>query len=504
MAGISQKVVYTLRKEINRKLSLLPLHFFDKAKHGDVLSRAVNDLEKVSSTLRQSLTQIITSTITMIGVTIMMLLISPLLTIIVLLTLPLSILVTKKVVSMSQKFFKGRQQSLGVLNTHVEEMYTGHETMKAFGREQQSIGHFQAVNSQLYHSGWKAQFISSIIMPILRFINNIIYVLICVLGSILVMLRSMTIGEVQAFILYIRLFSQPITRVANVSNIIQSTVAAAERVFEILDEPEEEASDDKQVLPNPKGHVRFEHVTFGYQQDKPVMEDVHFDVKPGQTAAIVGPTGAGKTTIINLLMRFYEADSGRITIDGIPIRDLNRDHLRSMFGLVLQDTWLFHGTIKENIAYGREDATEEEIIQAAEAAYADRFIRTLSHGYDSLLNESTSNISQGQKQLLTIARAVISDPAILILDEATSNVDARTEIHIQRALNRLMKGRTSFIIAHRLSTIQQADTILVMDQGQVIEQGSHEALLAKGGFYAELYHNQFAVKANDKQKSPVS
>ncbi|WP_100012723.1 ABC transporter ATP-binding protein [Lentibacillus sediminis] len=497
MVGIAQKIVYVLRKEVNEKLSRLPLNFFDSVSHGDVLSRAVNDLEKVSSTMQQSLTQLITSLITMIGVSIMMLLISPLMTLIVWVTLPLSFFITKKVVARSQNYFKGQQQALGKLNGHVAESYAGHETVKAFGREQQTVGTFNKMNQTLYESSWRAQFISSIIMPLLRFVNNIVYVAVCVVGSILVTQRTIPIGDVQAFIMYVRLFSQPITRVANISNIIQSTAAAAERVFEILDQQEESAgSRVGRSLDQPKGEVRFEDVSFRYQKDKPLLENVNFYVEQGQTVAIVGPTGAGKTTLINLLMRFYDIDSGRISIDGVDIQKLELEELRRLFGMVLQDTWLFHGTIRDNIAYGRENVSDDEVIQAARAARADHFIRTLPDGYDTVLNESASNISAGQKQLITIARAIVSNPALLLLDEATSSVDTRTEIHIQQALKRLMHGRTSFIIAHRLSTIRDADMILVMDQGQIVEQGSHEELLEKGGFYAELYESQFASEAS--------
>ncbi|WP_373894702.1 ABC transporter ATP-binding protein [Virgibacillus natechei] len=501
MVGVTQKVVYVLRKEVNEKLARLPVRFYDTQNQGDILSRAVNDLEKISSTLQQSLTQLVTSLITMIGVTIMMLTISPVLTLIVFVTLPLSFFITKKIVLKSQHYFKGQQQALGILNGHVAEMYAGHETVKAFGREEQSVGQFQQMNEKLYDSGWRAQFISGIIMPLLRLVNNLVYVIVCVIGSIFVTQQVITIGNVQAFILYVRQFSQPITRVANISNIIQSTAAAAERVFEILDEKEEESeSTENQVIAYPKGAIRLENVAFSYQKGEPLIEDVNVEVKQGQTVAIVGPTGAGKTTLVNLLMRFYDIDSGRITIDGVDIQQISREHLRKMFGMVLQDTWVFNSTVRDNIAYGHENATEEAIIQAAKAAHADHFIRTLSDGYNTMLNESASNISQGQKQLLTIARAIISNPSILLLDEATSNVDTRTEVQIQHALKQLMNGKTTFIIAHRLSTIRDADMILVMSQGKVVDQGSHRELLAKGGFYTELYHSQFA---NDKPMKEI-
>ncbi|KAF9123736.1 hypothetical protein BGX30_001282 [Mortierella sp. GBA39] len=455
--------------------------------------RATNDVDNISTTLQQSLTQLITSIVTLVGVIVMMLSISPWMTLILIVTLPLSFIVIKAVASRSQKHFMAQQASLGQLNGHVEEMYTGHKIVKAFGRERESVEDFNKINEKLYSSGWKAQFISGIIMPMMMFIGNIGYVLVCVVGGIFVTHGRITIVDVQAFIQYARQFTQPIMQTANIANIIQSTIASAERVFELLDEEEEvpEAA-DAAVLNNPKGAVEFEHVRFGYKEDAMLIEDMNIDVKPGQTIAIVGPTGAGKTTLINLLMRFYELNGGAITIDGVNITHLKRGNLRSIFGMVLQDTWLFNGTIMENIAYGRAGATNEEVIEAAKAAHADHFIRTLLDGYDTVLNEEASNISQGQKQLLTIARAILADPSILILDEATSSVDTRTEVFIQKAMNDLMKGRTSFVIAHRLSTIRDADLILVMNQGSVIEKGNHEELLAKGGFYADLYNSQFS------------
>lgn len=493
MAGVAQKTVYDLRKEVNEKLTRLPLKFYDSRTHGEVLSRVVNDMDNISNTLQQSLTQLITSIVTLVGVIVMMLTISPLMTLIVILTLPLSILATAGIAKKSQKFFMGQQKALGELNGHVEEMYTGHQIVKAFGREEKSISDFNTINERLYESGRKAQFISGIIMPLMAFINNIGYVLVSVVGGILVTKRAITIGDIQAFIQYARQFSQPITQTAQIANIIQSTIASAERVFELLDEEEEvpEVVDAK-VIKLPKGDVAFENVVFGYKENETIIKGMNIDVKKGQTIAIVGPTGAGKTTLINLLMRFYEINEGKITIDGVDITELKRGNLRSMFGMVLQDTWLFNGTIKDNIAYGRENATDEEIIRAAKAARADHFIRTLPDGYETILNEEASNISQGQKQLLTIARAILADPTILILDEATSSVDSRTEVLIQQAMNELMKGRTSFVIAHRLSTIRDADLILVMNHGDVVEKGNHEELLAKGGFYADLYNSQFA------------
>ncbi|WP_285855384.1 ABC transporter ATP-binding protein [Paenibacillus cellulositrophicus] len=493
MAGVAQKVVYDMREQINAKLSRLPLKYFDSRTHGEILSRATNDVDNISTTLQQSLTQLITSIVTLVGVIVMMLSISPWMTLILIVTLPLSFIVIKAVASRSQKHFMAQQASLGQLNGHVEEMYTGHKIVKAFGRERESVEDFNKINEKLYSSGWKAQFISGIIMPMMMFIGNISYVLVCVVGGIFVTHGRITIGDVQAFIQYARQFTQPIMQTANIANIIQSTIASAERVFELLDEEEEvpEAA-DAAVLNNPKGAVEFEHVRFGYKEDAMLIEDMNIDVKPGQTIAIVGPTGAGKTTLINLLMRFYELNGGAITIDGVNITHLKRGNLRSIFGMVLQDTWLFNGTIMENIAYGRAGATNEEVIEAAKAAHADHFIRTLPDGYDTVLNEEASNISQGQKQLLTIARAILADPSILILDEATSSVDTRTEVFIQKAMNDLMKGRTSFVIAHRLSTIRDADLILVMNQGSVIEKGNHEELLAKGGFYADLYNSQFS------------
>ncbi len=492
MAGVAQKTVYDIRNDVSKKLSRLPLKFFDSHVHGDILSRVTNDVDNISTTLQQSLTQLITSIVTIVGILIMMLTISPLMTLIALVTLPLSFLVTMVIAKRSQKYFADQQKNLGILNGHVEEMYTGHPIVKAFGREGEAIDKFNQINERLYAAGWKAQFVSGIIMPLISFISNVGYVFVSVIGGILVMKKRIEIGDVQAFIQYSRQFTWPIVQTANIANVIQSTVASAERVFELLDELEEiPDKEDAKLIGFPQGAVKFQNVDFGYKEDVALIQNMNIDVKPGQTIAVVGPTGAGKTTLVNLLMRFYEINRGKITVDGVDIRDLLRGDLRTMFGMVLQDTWLFNGTIKDNIAYGRADASEQDVIRAAKAAYADHFIRTLPEGYGTVLNEEASNISQGQKQLLTIARAILADPAILILDEATSNVDTRTELLIQKAMSTLMKGRTSFVIAHRLSTIRDADLILVMDHGSIIEMGNHNQLLARGGFYADLYNSQF-------------
>jgi len=492
MAGVAQRTMYRLRKEVDEKLARLPLKYFDSRTHGEIMSRAVNDMDNLSTTLQQSVTQLITSTVTLLGVIVLMLTISPFLSLIVVLTLPLSLVVTTVIAKRSQEYFRRQQRALGELNGHVEEMYAGHKIVKAFGREGQSIAEFSERNEKLYNAGWRAQFVSGIIMPLMRFIGNIGYVFVAVVGGIMVTQRAIAIGDVQAFILYAQQFTQPITQLANFANVIQSAMASAERIFELLDGQEEipEAADAK-VLEHPEGAVEFEHVKFGYREDNILMEDMNIDVQPGQMIAIVGPTGAGKTTLVNLLMRFYEVNSGEILVDGVNITHIKRGNLRRTFGMVLQDTWLFNGTIRDNIAYGREGATEEQIIQAARAAYADHFIRTLPEGYNTILNEDATNISQGQKQLLTIARAFLANPEILILDEATSSVDTRTEIQIQKAMGELMKGRTSFVIAHRLSTIRDAELIVGMNHGTIIEKGTHEELLAKGGFYADLYNSQF-------------
>lgn len=492
MASVAQKTVFEMRNDVNEKLARLPLKFFDDRKHGEILSRVTNDVDNIATTLQQALTQLINSVITIVSIVIMMLTISPLMTLIAMVTLPLSFFITAKIAKRSQIYFGSQQKELGILNGHVEEMFTGHKIVKAFGREGDSIQKFDEINERLYNAGWKAQFVSGVIMPMMNFIGNIGYMLICVVGGVLVTKQRVAIGDVQAFITYSKQFTWPITQTASIANIIQATVASAERVFEILDETEEIPDrEDALVIESPRGKVAFEHVKFGYKSDMTLIEDMNIDVRQGQTIAIVGRTGAGKTTLVNLLMRFYEINSGKITIDGLDIRDLKRGDLRSMFGMVLQDTWLFNGTIRDNIGYGRIGASDEEIVRAAKAAHADRFIRSLPDGYDTVLNEEASNISQGQKQLLTIARAILADPAILILDEATSSVDTRTEVYIQKAMITLMKGRTSFVIAHRLSTIRDADMILVMNNGKVIEKGTHHELLAQGGFYADLYNSQF-------------
>jgi ATP-binding cassette, subfamily B, multidrug efflux pump len=492
IAGVSQRTIYRLRREVDEKLAKLTLKYFDGHTHGEILSRAVNDMDTIGSTLQQSVSQLITSSVTLVGVLVMMLSISFGLTLIVLITLPLSMVIITGIAKQSQNFFRVQQKALGELNGHVEEMYTGHKIVKAFSHEEKAINQFNQLNQTLYESGWKAQYASGVIMPLMRFVGNIGYVLVAVAGGIMATEGVITIGDVQAFIQYSAQFTQPITQLANIANVIQSAIAAAERVFELLDEEEQVPETKTPVtIKNPLGAVKFEHVKFGYKKDEILMHDINLDVKPGQMIAIVGPTGAGKTTMVNLLMRFYELNGGKILVDGVDITKLKRDDLRHMFGMVLQDTWLFHGTLRENIAYGRENASEEEIINASKAAYADHFIRTLPDGYNLVLNEEATNISQGQKQLLTIARAFLADPEILILDEATSSVDTRTEQLIQKAMSNLMKGRTSFVIAHRLSTIRDADLILVMNHGTIVEQGTHNELLKKKGFYADLYNSQF-------------
>lgn len=503
MSGVSQTTVFAMRNEVKEKLDRLPLKYFDGRTHGEILSRVTNDMDTIATTLQQSLTQLITSIATVIGILIMMLSISPIMTLIALITLPVCGVLTVAIAKKSQKYFSEQQKSLGSLNGHVEEMYTGHKIVKAFGHEKESIDEFKKVNEELYHAGWKAQFMSGIIMPALNFVNNLGYVFICIIGGLLVAKKAIDIGDIQAFIQYMRQFTQPIVQTANIANIIQGTVASAERVFEVLDEQEQLPDDVDAVLiekENIQGEVNFEHVKFSYKEEVSLIEDMNIHVKPGQMIAIVGPTGAGKTTLINLLLRFYELNDGRITIDGTDITKMTRGDLRSLFGMVLQDTWLYKGTIMENIGYSLEEADQTKIIEAAKAAHADHFIRSLPEGYDTILNEEASNISQGQKQLLTIARALLADPPILILDEATSSVDTRTEALIQGAMARLMKGRTSFVIAHRLSTIKNADLILVMKNGTVIEQGTHEELIKQKGFYEELYNSQFTTKPEAQEE----
>lgn len=493
MAGVAQGTVRDMRRDVNNKLNKLPIKYFDANSKGDILSRVTNDVDNISGTLQQSLTQLISAVVTIVGITIMMLTISPLLTLICILTLPVCIIATRPIIGRSQKFFSDQQTQLGQLNGHVEEIYTGHTVVKAFGHEKKAIKEFDEINEKLYDSAWKAQFMSGLIMPLMNFINNVGYVIIAVVGGILVTKNKLSVGYIQSFIQYSRQFTQMINQTANIANILQSTMASAERVFEVLDEEEEvKEPENVKTIENPHGNVEFKNVKFGYNENELLMKDMNVTAKQGQTVAIVGPTGAGKTTLINLMMRFYELNGGEITFDGVNITDLSRGYLRGMFGMVLQDTWLFNGSIKDNIAYGKEGATFEEVVTAAKAAHADHFIRTLPHGYDTILNEEASNISQGQKQLLTIARAILANPKVLILDEATSSVDTRTETYIQNAMTKLMEGRTNFVIAHRLSTIKDADLILVMNHGDVIEQGTHEELLNKNGFYADLYNSQFA------------
>ena len=492
MTGVSQKTTYRLRKEISEKINRMPMNYFDTKPVGEVLSRVTNDVDTLGQSLNQSATQMITSVTTLIGVLVMMLSISPLMTLIAILILPVSVILISFVMKHSQKYFRGQQAYLGNVNGQVEEIYSGHNIIKAFNKEEDVIRTFNETNGKLYESAWKSQFFSGMMMPVMQFIGNLGYVGVAILGGFLAIRNVIEVGDIQSFIQYVRNFTQPIQQVAQVTNMLQLTAAASERVFEFLEEDEEvQTVEDPVSTEGLKGRVEFDHVHFGYNPDKIIINDFSAKVEEGQKIAIVGPTGAGKTTMIKLLMRFYDVNSGSIKVDGHDIRDFNRNDLRKMFGMVLQDTWLFHGTIMENLRYGRLDASDEDVIRAAKAAHAHRFVQTLPGGYNMELNEEASNVSQGQKQLLTIARAILADPKILILDEATSSVDTRTEVLIQKAMDSLMKGRTSFIIAHRLSTIRDADLILVMKDGDIVEQGTHEALLAKNGFYADLYNSQF-------------
>ena len=492
MTGVSMKMTYRFRKEISEKINRLPISYFDRTSQGEVLSRVTNDVDTISQTLNQSLTQIITSVITMIGVLVMMFSISWLMTLAVMVILPIAVLFISIIVRHSQKYYKQQQEYLGHVNGHVEEMFGGHVVVKAFNGEKRSIEKFDGLNNTLYSAAWKSQFISGLMMPIMNFVGNLGYVAVAVLGGLLAFRNLITVGDIQAFIQYVRNFTQPITQIANISNVLQQTAAASERVFEFLAEAEETADTASPVtLESVKGHVEFRNVHFGYNPEKTIINNFSAEILPGQKIAIVGPTGAGKTTIVKLLMRYYDIQSGSILVDGHDIRDFTREGLRDKFGMVLQDSWLYNASIMENIRYGQLDATDEEVYQAARTANVDHFIRTMPDGYNMVLDEETSNISQGQKQLLTIARAVLSRPNILILDEATSSVDTRTEVLIQKAMDNLMQGRTSFIIAHRLSTIRNTDSILVMNNGDIVEQGTHEELLEKKGFYASIYNSQF-------------
>ena len=492
MVGITQKTIFKLREDVSQKIDRLPMKYFDENTHGEILSRVTNDIDTISNTLQQSLTQIIMSFVTIIGIVIMMLSISPWLTLITFLTLPISAFIAGMIAKKSQKEFKANQLELGHMNSHVEEMYAGQSIIQAYNQQDVSISKFDKINKRLYTASWKSQFVSSIIMPLLMFVGNLGYVAIAVIGGLLTNNGMLTVGSIQAFMQYSRQFTQPITDIANMFNILQSTAAGAERVFMLLDEEEEiPESSNPILLKNIKGQIDFKGVDFSYIPEKELIKNLNLDIRAGHTIAIVGPTGAGKTTLVNLLMRFYELQNGAIYIDDHDIVDLSRGDLRNQFGMVLQDTWLFNGTIKENIAYGNDKATDQEIVAAAEAAYVDNFVRTLENGYDTVINEEGSNISSGQKQLITIARAILKNPPIMILDEATSNVDTRTEVLIQKAMNNIMQGRTSFVIAHRLSTIKNADYILVMNHGTIVETGNHKELLAQGGFYSDLYRSQF-------------
>ena len=493
MAGIATKVSYAMRTDISQKIDRLPMSYFDRVPHGEVLSRITNDVDMVTQTLNQSLSQVVTQLTMIVGVLCMMLSISPLMTLIAICILPVCLVIVMNVVRHSQKFFRRQQEYLGHVNGHVEEMYGAHVVVTAFNGQEESIKTFNGLNEKLYQSAWKSQFLSGMMMPLMNFVSNLGYVAICVLGGFLSLNGTITVGDIQAFTQYVRQFTQPITQLANISNQLQMTAAAAERVFLFLEEPEE-VPDTKEPVPSSEinGSVYFAHVHFGYVPEKTIINDFSAIVQPGTKVAIVGPTGAGKTTMVKLLMRFYDVSDGAILLDGYDVRQFERGDMRSAFGMVLQDTWLYNDTIRENIRFGRLDASDEDVLAAAKAAQVDHFVRTLPQGYDTVLNEDASNISQGQKQLLTIARTIISDPKILILDEATSSVDTRTELAIQKAMDELTRGRTSFIIAHRLSTIRDADMILVMKDGDIVETGNHNELLAKGGFYANLYNSQFA------------
>jgi len=492
MAGVAQRTMYGMRRDVEEKLARLPLRYFDSHPHGDILSRVTNDIDNLTTTIQQGLSQLLTSILTILGVLAMMFLISPILAAISLVTVPASVFITILIARRSQRQFATQWEWTGTLNGHVEEMHTGHALVQVFGRRRAEVERFRGYNRRMYDASYRAQFLSGIIQPAMQFVANLNYVVIAAFGGYRVASGAMTLGDVQAFIMYSRQFTMPITQIASQMNLLQSGLASAERVFEFLHADDEQP--DVAVAGNPappRGDVVLEHVSFRYDQSKPLIDDFNLEVRPGETVAIVGPTGAGKTTVVNLLMRFYEIDGGRILLDGVDSRDLSRDQLRGAFGMVLQDTWLFGGTIRDNIAYGRDDASDDEIIAAATAAYVDKFVRTLPDGYATLLDEEASNISSGQRQLLTIARAFLADPSILILDEATSNVDTRTEVLIQEAMSRLRQGRTSFVIAHRLSTIRNADSIVVMDHGHIVEQGSHEVLLRQRGFYYQLYNSQF-------------
>ena len=505
MAGVTQRTMFRLREDVDRKLGRLPLKYYDAHARGDLLSRVTNDIDNISTTLQQTLTQMITSVLTVIGVLAMMVWISPLLAVISLLTVPLSFVVTVMIAKRSQGKFVGQWKWTGVLNGHVEEMYSGHEIVKVYGHQSQAIEEFAEANEEMYRSSFAAQFISGIIQPAMAFIANLNYVAIAVIGGMRVASGSMSLGDVQAFIQYSRQFTMPITQIASITNLLQSGIASAERVFELLDETEQVPETEHPTrLGSVRGQVEFDAVSFRYQEDQPLIDDLTLSVAPGEAVAIVGPTGAGKTTLVNLLMRFYEIDAGAIRLDGVDIRDLTRDDLRLSFGMVLQDTWLFKGTIRDNIAYGRAGATEEEIVAAATAAHVDRLVRTLSDGYDTVLGDDAANVSAGEKQLITIARAFLADPAVLILDEATSSVDTRTEVLIQRAMARLRTGRTSFVIAHRLSTIRDADTIVVMNEGRIVQMGSHDELMAAQGFYFDLYNSQFLASYDEVASSTAA